>query len=165
MKVKGKELILKVVSLVATVLAFVGFAFKFATGKTGKVSSAINFDKWIDSFDVYKLFQKTAVNLWQAARVFLIIALVALAILAVITVIQFFFNHKYLSLAKFIVSIVTIACFVIFFILLIAGGIMLGNKLSSKELKVSFLPHVGAWFMFLFGTVAGVAALLDRKNA
>ncbi len=170
MKVKGKELILKIVSLVATVLSFVGLAFKFAVMNTdpaiGKsTSSSQSLQDWVDSFKLFKNVQETAVRFWQVARVFLIIALVVLAVLALITIVQFFFNHKYLSLAKLVVSIAAVACFVVFFALLVIGGIMLGNKMSSDLGTVTFLPNVGAWFIFLFGLVAGVVALVDRKKA
>ncbi len=170
MKVKGKELILKITSLVATVLAFLGLAFKFAVKKISynstSHSESITRSQWVDVIKGADYVSKTAQTFWQIARVFMIISLIVIAVLAVITIVEFFFNHKYLSLAKFIISIVAIACVVIFFATLIIGGILYANKASDlMGGSISFIPHVGPFFMFIFGLIASIAALLDRKKA
>ena len=175
MKVKGKELIFKIVSLVATVLTFVGLAFKFAYEKISSggqsTGGSVTRADWVDSFDYFKRLTSAGHAFWQIARVFMIISLVVLAILAVITVVEFFFNHKYLSLAKRIISIVAIACVAIFFITLAIGSILIANKLSDlysspvAKVSVSFIPHVGPWFMLVFGLTASITALLDKKKA
>ena len=171
MKVKGKELILKVTSLVATILTFLGLAFKFAVEKQtmGSIShsESITRSQWVDSFDMAKELTSAGHTFWQIARIFMIISLIVIAVLAVITVVEFFFNHKYLSLAKFIISIVAIACVVIFFAALVIGGILFANKASDliPGGSLSFIPHVGPFFMLIFGLIASITALLDKKKA
>lgn len=165
MKVKGKELILKTVSLVATVLTFVGLAFKFAVEKTDVGSLSLSRGEWTDSFELVKEMTSAGHAFWQIARAFMIISLVVLAVLAVLTIVEFFFQHKYLSLAKRIVSIVSIVCVAVFFLALVIGGILVANKLSELGGSVMFIPHVGPWFMLVFGLAASITALLDRKKA
>lgn len=173
MKVKGKELILKIVSLVATVLTFVGLAFKFITtsssSKLGGGDVELTRADWKDAIKLYKepimKDYNSIATFWQIARVFMIISLIVIAILAVITIIQFFFNHKYLALAKTIVSIVALVCVIVFFATLVIGNIMLANKGSNEIVSTTVLPHVGPCFMFVFGAIASVAALLDKKKA
>ena len=169
MKVKGKELILKIVSLVATVLTFVGLAFKFAMQRTtaGSFSHSESLTRgdWTDSFKFVKEMTSAGHAFWQIARVFMIISFVVLAVLAVLTIVEFFFHHKYLSLAKRITSIVAIACVAVFFVALLIGSILVANKLSGDSYSVMFIPHVGPWFMLVFGLTASITALLDRKKA
>lgn len=173
MKVKGKELIFKIVSLCTTVLTFVGLAFKFAYQSTvvgghkiDAFSGSITRGDWWDMVNEgLEELSGPGYTFWQFAKVFLIVSLVVLAILAVLTVVEFFFSHKYLSLAKRIVSVVAIVSVVVFFATLVIGGLIVANKETVGVTEVTLLPNVGAWFIFVFGLVASVMALLDKKKA
>lgn len=180
MKVKGKELILKIVSLCATVLAFVGLAFKFAyknvciAGKAlDSASGSITRSNWWDMVDSgLKKTTAAGYTFWQFAKVFMVISLVLLAVLAVLTIIEFFFSHKYLSLAKRIVGIATLVSVVVFFLTLMIGGFIVADKLSDLQttlmhakVEISFVPHVCPWFLLVFGLAAPIVSLVDRKKA
>ena len=135
MKVKGKELILKVVTILSAVLAFVGLAFKFASQSLVQIKGAdavktnYTLNQWVDSFNQSKMFSETGVKFWQVSRVFLIISLVVLALIAIVAVLEMFISNKYLSLAKLVLSIVGIVCVIVFFSTLVVGGVKVANQI------------------------------------
>ncbi len=147
MKVKGKELILKIVSLLATVLTFLGLAFKFAYEKVvikglpeGLPDAAKNLlpssrsltrADWTGNFKQLSDFGVKSVGWWQAARVFLIISLVLVAIVALISVVQFFYNGKVLSCVKTCTSTLGILSVLAFLITLLVGGGLIASKISD----------------------------------
>lgn len=193
---KVKSMALKVVSLVATVLTFVGLALKFAYKKIAisglpdglpdavknnlPSSGAQTRKDWVDSFSTLKGYKIGSVAWWQVARVFMIISLVIIAIVAVVSIVQLFYNHKILSVAKLVLSCLGIASIVVFAVTLITGSVLVADKLgtimsttvglslsqlgiTSAKVGVTFLPNVGAYFIMIFGLIAMVAALLDKK--
>lgn len=147
MKVKVKELVLKIVSLLAMVLTFVGLALKFAYQKiaiTGlpdslpdvakqslPASNSLTRGDWTDSFKTLKDLNIKAVGWWQTARVFMIISLVIVAIVAVLSIVELFYNNKILSIAKKVLCVLGLVSVVVFLVTLLVGSGIIAGKISD----------------------------------
>ena len=167
---KVKELVLKVASLVTAVLAFVGLAFKYLYQSTtvanvtrGDHVSLKDANEMLDTMSkLDKPYRPDYYGWLKAGKVFMIIALVVVAVLAVITIVQFFYNHKILSLVKMVVAGVAIALAVVFFVCILVGCLKVESGVPG--VTASMVPNVAVYFVTLFCVASGVTALLDRKT-
>ncbi len=155
-------LVTRIVAIALAVLTFVSMAFKFVVGtiKVGntKTSEAGSFSDWNE------ILGGSGDNLgwWKTAKVFMIIAFVVVAVLAVIAVIQFFYNHKVLSMIMKFGGIVGIVVAVAFIALFIVGCIVLGEE--SYGVAITYGPHAGPIVLALSAIGASVCATLSAKK-
>ena len=163
MKVSAKSLTMKGVSIVCMIMAFVGMALEFFTLSVSSSISKYNFNNWATNIENYKQISSLCGTMWTIAKVFMIIAFVVLALLAVVSIVEVFFSHKYLALAKRVLSIAGIVCVAVFFIAHLAGGIALGSEMSGEYITYTILPSVGVYFILLFGLASSITALVDKQ--
>ena len=158
MKINKNGMITRIISIALAVLSFVGMAFAFGGVKGGGESQSFKFGEWIDSIGSGLKYEVDGIGWWNASRIFLIISFVVVAVLAIIAIVQFFYNHKILSLVMKFGGIVGIVTGVVFVATLIGGNIALGNE------YMSYFPHVGAIVIALSTIGASVSAMLSAKK-
>jgi len=129
-----KDLVLKVVTILASVMCFVALAFKFAFQKVGNISKSVSLKEWFDSFEALDKLKVDGIQAWKTAKVFLIITLVLVA-----------------------VSGLAIVSTIVMTICLLVGNAKISDAMSTSLYKVSFGPHAGAACIIIFGLISGVA--------
>lgn len=150
-----KDLVLKVVTILASVMCFVALAFKFAFQKVGNVSKSVSLKEWFDSFEALDKLKVDGIQAWKTAKVFLIITLVLVAIVAILAIIKFFVSNKYIDIVLAVVSGLAIVSTIVMTICLFVGNGKISNAVSGGKIK--FGPHAGAACIIIFGLISGVA--------
>lgn len=152
-----KDLVLKVVTILASVMCFVALAFKFAFQKVGNISKSVSLKEWFDSFEALDKLKVDGIQAWKTAKVFLIITLVLVAIVAILAIIKFFVSNKYIDIVLAVVSGLAIVSTIVMTICLLVGNAKISDAMSTSLYKVSFGPHAGAACIIIFGLISGVA--------
>lgn len=158
MKINKNGMITRIISIALAVLSFIGMAFAFGGVKGNGDSASFKFGEWIDMVESGVKYKADGIGWWNTSRIFLIITLVVVAVLAIIAIVQFFFNHKILSMIMKFGGIVGIVTAVVFVVTLIGGLIHFSNE------YITYFPHVGAILIALATIGASVCATLSAKK-
>lgn len=172
MKKKGAKLFASFAAPICAILAFVGFAFKFAMemsmGGYDMSLVQLSFKDWNEYLKWGGEFGEK-VGVWKASRVMMIILLVLLAVLAVLVLIQLFLQNNILRTITKVVGIVSLILAIIFPFVFSLGGMMASvpdlSKLMENLDDISIMmPNLGPMWIALWGFVGSIFGLVAIKR-
>ena len=164
---KTKNLVLKIISVILSVVAFISMAFPFVLTMISRIipnhdsihsSQSMLFSDWIT------LLGKDSESLWgwKTARVIMIILFIVLLLIIIGTVLQFFMKNKYVDMAYKYLSIAGIVLAGLFIVFFIIGCVLqFGNTEFSS---VAVFPHAGSSILGVSSLISSILSLVSLKE-
>ena len=166
-KSKKKGLVSGIVAAVFTVIAMLGFAFKWMTSNVsmgGKTSSSgIGISDWFDHVKLDASFNKGKYIMWQVGNVLMWFLLVVVLVAVVLAFVKMFVNKKIFNTIAKPCAILGIILAPVWFIIMVVGSFM--TLTSAGGMTSSIFPYPGAFIFALGLFVASIAANRSRKKS
>ena len=155
---KTKNLIMKIIGIIAGAMSFVAMALPFlALQNTVKVGDAktsstesIGFADWKKLLEV----ESDKIWAWQISNILLIATLVLVGLILAMALLSFFVKNKNLQKANKFVSIITVVVAVLYLIFFVIGCFV--QSYSGTIYSATFFPHFGAALLGLGALFAGM---------
>lgn len=164
---KTKTLVLRIISIILGVLAYVSMAFPFVVTKTSRYfmnadtihsSDNMSLSKWWEvlKYDGDKLWG------WKISRVLMLIVLIVTLLILTTIVLKFFMKNKYIDIAfKYLAlaGIILASLFIVFFFI----GCVLQFG-SSEIISTAVFPHAGSSILGISSLASSILALKSCKE-